>query len=376
MAEKLQSPDGGMTWLTPAQMSARGLSGSSSQSPGTYNPADNTLYDIPVYKDGQVQMVDKRNLAPYTNVGWKLEPPPAPAQSSVGIQGNIQTFADGSQLNVATGQIVRGATGSTPTPATTSPTAGVTSYAYGTTPPPVGTQQTTPAFGTQTSPGSLPPEWQALLDQNKQILDSFIASGQRLNPSVEITPETTQRFLDQAKTQLAPYYKQVFSNFQQDIQRGMQRLTEGLASKERDLGTQYGQALESRQTSFGRRGLEFSSERQRSESDLANQARQAIAEARTSTKQAVENLGTQGERQIGSAMFPTNLPTPNAAPTPQIGLPGRYGFDFSTQTGSPLFSPVGGQLGETEREQTTAEQNLKNQLMLERQRLSPNMLAG
>ena len=180
-------------------------------------------------------------------------------------------------------------------------------------------------------------------------------------PDITITPEFTQKYLTQAKTELDPYYNQLFSQAQQDIERETKRLAEGYGREERAIGEQYGRALESTQEEYARRGLGYSSRRTQAEENLAQQAREALEESKRQAGEAAEDIGIKGERYLGSKFFPQKLASIQEGAAPILGQPGVYGM---TQGTAPrqLYTAQGGVYGTEEGQRTFDEQQRVREL--------------
>lgn len=209
---------------------------------------------------------------------------------------------------------------------------------------------------TGTNGSGLPDSANKMLD----VLQDKITNSV-INPDVEINSTMIDGFLAQAKQELAPYYGQLFKQADEDLRVGFKQIGEDLASNEEQLGRKYGQDLQATQESLAARGLAFSGIRDKQENDLASQTKSAIEAGRREAERRALDLGTKGERLLGSSQFPTNLPTVNAAPTPITGQAGVYGFSNPSGT-RQLFNSVGGTTGTLQQEQLEAEQARQREL--------------
>lgn len=207
----------------------------------------------------------------------------------------------------------------------------------------------------------LTPEQIAVLQKSEEGLALLAAQGKRLNPDIALSPEMVQRFLDQAKATVTPYYRQLFSQAQADLTKALTRTSEDYAAKERSLGLEYGKALEDTQESYARRGLNFSTDRQRAEQDLARQAQDQLTAAQQAATRQGQDVGTAAERELGTSMLPSSLPKITAGTTPTLGTPGVYGFQTGTGT-RDLFNPQGSTTGTLANQQTTAIKEESNYL--------------
>lgn len=207
------------------------------------------------------------------------------------------------------------------------------------------------AFGDSGLPGVDTNGWSSAMTQSFQALQDYVKTlqnqGKVVNPSITITPEMTAKFLDQAKTEINPYYSQIIKQAQDDIQRSFTRTSEDYSRRERDIGLQYGKALENTQEDFARRGLAFSSRRDEAEKNLATEATTALEDAQRQAQRQAQDIGTQGERTLGSSLFNSNASIRTGS-TPIVNRPGQYGLQTGTGTRN-LFTPTGGVTGEIER---------------------------
>ena len=102
---------------------------------------------------------------------------------------------------------------------------------------------------------------------------------------------------------------------------------------EKDIGQQYGQALESTQESFARRGLTFSSERDKAEKLLADRAKSMLDAQQRATSRSLEDIGRTAAGTYGSRNLPSSFSLTTGA-SPITGVPGVYGITPSTGTRS------------------------------------------
>lgn len=209
---------------------------------------------------------------------------------------------------------------------------------------------------------TLPQSAEKVLD----ILQDHIATTP-INPDVQISDDMIKKFYEQAKTELEPYYGQLFKQAQNDLTIGFKQIGEDLNARERALESDYGKNLENIQEDAASRGLTFSSVRDKNEKNLAEQTQVAIEEGRRAAERQALSLGTQGERQLGSANLP-NLPGINEAPTPILNKPGVYSFAKPTGV-RDLFKPIGSTTGKLEQDKLAEIEKRKLDLTNEERKL-------
>lgn len=200
--------------------------------------------------------------------------------------------------------------------------------------------------------------WSQAMQDSYGAMQEYVkkleSEGKVVNPNIEINPAMTAKFLAQAKTELEPYYGQIFKQAEQDLGKEFTRLSEDYSAQEKQIGEQYGRQLENTQEDYARRGLAFGSERKAAEKTLADQTNQALQGNLQQATRRAEDIGTQGERMLGSANFPKRQLSFQTGAAPITGAPGVYGLSGSTQNRT-LFAPQGGVTGDVERERLFGE---------------------
>lgn len=192
-------------------------------------------------------------------------------------------------------------------------------------------------------------------------LEKLAGQGKTVNPNITIDEATIQKFTAQAKTELGPYYKSMFDQAQVDLQRSIDRIKQDFSSTEKDIGDQYGQALESTQEAFARRGLNFSTERDKAEKLLADRASRALGQNLQNAQRSAEDAGSFQLKQYGSSNLPGSYDIGTGA-TPMTKRPGQYGIEGSNSVRSNLFTPPSNLIGTQERQKLFDEKNRVNEL--------------
>jgi hypothetical protein len=193
-------------------------------------------------------------------------------------------------------------------------------------------------------------------DAMQSYVDTLTKSGKIVNPDIVFDEDTIARFTSQAKTELGPYWNQIFDQTASDIKTGLTRIGEDLNAYTQKLGKQFGQQLEQTQESFARRGLNFSSDRNKAEATLADTFNTALSTEQQTQERAAYDFGTKGERMIGSTLFPNGIPDYTTGAKAQLGTPGQYGFSTGTSRRA-LFDPLGNTTGSLESDRTFSEES-------------------
>lgn len=203
-------------------------------------------------------------------------------------------------------------------------------------------------------------------DAQKEFIELLRQQGQRLNPDITIDQATRDKFAAQAEAELGPQYAQTFAKARQDLDRLMGRQSRDFSTAESKLGKDYGTALEQTQESFARRGLAFSSERDKAERLLQERANTALEGLQRSAQRGAEDIGQKALYEFGSRNIGNSFSFQSGA-TPIRGVPGVYGFSPSTSR-SLLWQAPSGIIGDLERQKEFDYQaNINQQEVAKRQ---------
>jgi|SRR5581483_1427693 len=232
---------------------------------------------------------------------------------------------------------------------------------------PTGATGGTTSGGTEGTPSSTAPPVQLtgipqlddILTHLNDYLTNLEQQGKKINPNIEIDPATVQKFLDQATTEISPYYASQIKAVQDDLSRNLQTLQKSYELQKKQDEANFKQALSQKQENLAGTGLAFSGVRGQQEQQALEAENRKLEMSGLNASSQAAGAVAQAAQQIGSRNLP-GLPTLNTATATTAGYtPGRN-LDFytpSTTTGS------------LERDQLTAIENRKNQLEeAERQR--------
>lgn len=189
-----------------------------------------------------------------------------------------------------------------------------------------------PANFVYSSPSSTPSSEKSIEQLVQEAVEAAVASGMTPNPN--LTPEDLAavdpaQFISQAESVISPYYKQKFDAIKSDLNTAFSRMGVDLGIKVADIGKEEVKTRAEGQETLAGRGLAFSGQRQTFETDLTAAAEQQRQDARDLTFRSSQDLGTEAERQLGSAELGTaNLPS----------IQGQVGY---TPTGGVLGSLQG-----------------------------------
>lgn len=208
--------------------------------------------------------------------------------------------------------------------------------------------------------------WSQAMKDSYAAYDTYVqkitSNGQIVNPDLKIDDATIQRFTDQAKTELAPYYGQLFAQADQDLKSASESITQSYDKSVRDIGLQYGQQLENTQENLAARGLGLGEYRNQQEQKVQSAADRALQDAADKAAADAKTTGTAGERTVGSDKINSYNPTISSGQTLNLGTPGVYGLTSSTGSRS-LFSATGGTTGTLQANELNAEETRKQDLI-------------
>ena len=171
----------------------------------------------------------------------------------------------------------------------------------------------------------------AVYQQLKDYLDKLQASGQIVNPNVQITPEKLAEFMTQARGEIQPYYSTQLKLATDDLLRGVGYSQEQLASREKDIGQQYQSQFRNLEQSSAEQGFAQSGIRQLQERQLAEGAQSDISAGRRDLSYNLGSAVGKFAQQFGTPGF--QAPSVSAAPT---FTSGERSFGTSSST-SPLY---------------------------------------
>ena len=169
---------------------------------------------------------------------------------------------------------------------------------------------------------NLPPEYQGLLDQFEQVLAKLEATGNTINPNVEITPERLAEFTKIAESEIDPYYQTQSKLARESILRDFGYSRDQITLNEQDLEREYGKTFKNVGESAAERGFALSGGRRLEESELAQGTQRAIEKGRRELGFATGTAARQFAQQYGGL---ASLPQLSFQGAPQVRT-GESGF--------------------------------------------------
>jgi len=191
--------------------------------------------------------------------------------------------------------------------------------------------------------------------QMMKSLGAQVEAGKVINPNIEITPEQVKKFTDQAISELDPYYQEQISNYKQDLDTSISRLTEDFETGVRNAEDPFKRNLEVVAENEAQAGTVYGSERKKREDINVQNQQQAIDEVSKGLGRDVEDSYTKAERTLGSDVL-SGIKTPKIAEY-------KVSNQGISKTGSrDLFDPKGGMIGSLQKEKTTAVKSRSSEL--------------
>lgn len=184
----------------------------------------------------------------------------------------------------------------------------------------------------------LPKELQGAYLQTLRALGERIEAGEVINPDIEITPEMAKEFLDQATSEIDPFFREQIGLVKSDLDLSFQRMQEDFETGVRRAEEPFKLGLAAQAETEAQRGLAFGSARGGREQRAITGQQELISDAGQDVARTQQDLLRSAERQIGSE----ELGGVQAPGVQQFGV-SRSGF---TPTGTrQLFTPQGGLVG-------------------------------
>ena len=205
--------------------------------------------------------------------------------------------------------------GTTPTPATTS---------NAPTPEETRTKQLEDVVGTI-------PGLKELMDTLLLQIDTQMEQGKKVNPDLTITPELAQKFVDQASTELDPYYQELINQHKQDLTISFRQMQEDYNKQIEREQPQFKQQLENLDQTEANQGTAYSSGRVQREQQAIQSEQQKLDDLLQANQRSVEKTGLASERAIGSRNFA------------DLGIPTLQSYSASRNTIAPRgeLTPTG-----------------------------------
>lgn len=200
------------------------------------------------------------------------------------------------------------------------------------------------------------PQLDELLGTLQTYLDGIVAAGNKINPNIEISPETLKQFLAQAEQEINPYYKSTINAIRDDVQKNLGVLQKQYELDKKGTEAQLRDTLATTRESAAGAGTIFSGARGAGERDLGSLYNRKFEEQALGLESSIGGTLRDTERTIGSRNISSLIPSFSSASASTEGK----GSVIGGRTLS--FQPTGGITGSLERENLTAIEQRRNEL--------------
>lgn len=205
---------------------------------------------------------------------------------------------------------------------------------------------------------SLDPSLKMQYLMNLRALKESIEAGQVVNPNLEITPEQTAAFEEQAKAKVAGYYDELIGNETGDLKTKLSRMKEDFTTGVGRAEEMFKENLSNQAESAAQSGLAFGSSRGEKVSKTIKAQQEGLSDASLEMARSQQDLATAAERKIGSSAF-GNLGLDTSVQNYNVGEGG-----FSQAGTRSLFTPQGNIVGEIPKQREVDVINERNNLIM------------
>jgi hypothetical protein len=190
-----------------------------------------------------------------------------------------------------------------------------------------------------------------------EYLQGLLDKGLTVNPQIELDPSQIQAFLDQAQTELSPYYTQQIAAIKDDLTRSLDNMQKQYDLQKKGAETSLKNSLRTTQENAAEKGTIFSGARGLAEQNLKTEQQRQLDLAQLQNESNAGNVVRTAERSIGSSnLSGTYLPS---LTNYSVGANGEF-----VPSRTLNFSGTGGITGSLEREKLAAVKTRQNELEL------------
>lgn len=194
--------------------------------------------------------------------------------------------------------------------------------------------------------------WQDIIDEVLKQLEPKLKDGYIVNPDIAIDPSYVKEFLDKSTGQLNEFYQQKIGLVKDDLETSFKRLQEDFDKGIRRAEEPFKMSMEAQAQGEAMAGTAYSSGRVKREAQAIQGQQDVLNDAFTQAQRSIEDIGTAGERQIGSENIRSlNIPSLGGY---NVGVGG-----FTPTNGRTLFTPHGSLIGDIPKQRELDIENLK-----------------
>ena len=159
----------------------------------------------------------------------------------------------------------------------------------------------------------LPLDIRGAVNQLYLFWERMIEGGQILNPDIQFTHERLQEFMDEAQTDIEPYYQEVLGQAKDDIELSLNRLSEDYKREVGRAEEPFKEGLAVQDEAEAQAGLTYGSERVRREGQNIESQQRSLDDVFREVERGVQDTVSVGERTLGSS-FLSDLQSPQFSP--------------------------------------------------------------
>lgn len=187
------------------------------------------------------------------------------------------------------------------------------------------------------------PKLDAILAEMQKKVNDAQANGQMINPNIELTPAEIKKFLDQATSEIDPYYASQIAAIRKNLDMSLDELQKSYDLQKQQNEADFKANLGVQQEQLADTGLAFSGARKQRENALVSDQNRMLEDKAASASSKAASAILDTETKIGSRNL-ANLQMPNLVQ-----------YEASTENGGRLknkrslnFGTRGGQTGDVE----------------------------
>lgn len=147
---------------------------------------------------------------------------------------------------------------------------------------------------------ALPDDLKGIYLQTASSLGKAVESGKVVNPNIQLTPADNQKLLDQATSELDPYYQEQLGFLKSDFQTSIGRLMQDYNTGVGRAQDTFKQTLDTNSENAAENGTTYSSTRNQQEGRTVQLQNNALNDALTSAQRNAQDAETNYERTAGS----------------------------------------------------------------------------
>jgi len=211
------------------------------------------------------------------------------------------------------------------------------------------------------------PKQDALLQQLKDYITQQQATGNQINPALNLDQSTIDAFLTQAQKEIHPYYAQQIGTIKQDVLRQVPQLAQNYQNDVAGAQAKFQQNLGNYRENQADAGTAFSGARAQGELGQQSSQDRSLQNLSQTYGNSLYDLGRTAEKQIGAGNVDYTLPS---VTNYSSNLGGNGSFDQGAST-TP-YTSGSYQMGEIPMAENQNAQQLQSQLVSEAYQRSAN----